>query len=846
MVRATLSCAAAPSADAVPARSVIEAAIAQATRTVAPLWPLEHFVAVNPFLGLADRSFWDAACTLADAAGATMTMPRRFYVDAIRRGRITDEHLHEALVAARTAGEGAKLPADAMALRALVLSGDPPAPPPVFPTVADVVDRLTGQEWSRFLTDRLSFWASAYFDEGQASWRSPWRGRSPYAAWHAEASIDRTPEVMGARGYRAAVHRLPAVAADAAAFAVEWLGVPAAALDRYLRRLVFTLGGWAAYARYRVWERELRGGTDDTLVELLAVRLANEVALLEAFAGLNVREAWTAAVAAIVAAGSPPGGDGLAVDLVLQHAYEMGWQEQLVARIGSGTPAEPDLANEAPARPTAQAVFCIDVRSEVFRRALESVGPGVETIGFAGFFGFPIEYVPIGQQQGGAQCPVLLTPRTVIAETVAGAPGDRVAEVGALRLRRRRIANAWKAFKQGAISCFAFVGPVGLAYARKLVTDGLGLTRPVPHPASDGIANAVRAKLKPTLEPAQLAGRATGLPPADRLAMAEAVLKAMSLTGTFARLVLLAGHGSTTVNNPHATGLDCGACGGHTGEANARVAAAVLNDPGVRAGLAIPGDTVFLAGLHDTTTDQVTLFDEDAVPASHREDLARLKEQLAAAGRVARAERAPALKIAVDHATDARVIARSRDWSQVRPEWGLAGCAAFIAAPRHRTKGRDLRGRAFLHSYAWRQDEDFGVLELIMTAPMVVASWISLQYYGSTVDNRTFGSGNKTLHNVVGTLGVLEGNGGDLRTGLPWQSVHDGERYVHEPLRLDVVIEAPLDAMNAIIAKHEHVRALLDNGWVNLWALDDTGVISHRYTGRLTWSPVRAAVGLAA
>jgi uncharacterized protein YbcC (UPF0753/DUF2309 family) len=130
------------------------------------------------------------------------------------------------------------------------------------------------------------------------------------------------------------------------------------------------------------------------------------------------------------------------------------------------------------------------------------------------------------------------------------------------------------------------------------------------------------------------------------------------------------------------------------------------------------------------------------------------------------------------------------------------------------------------------------VLELIMTAPMVVASWINLQYYGSTVDNRVFGSGNKVLHNVVGSLGVLEGNGGDLRTGLPWQSVHDGEKYIHEPLRLNVMIEAPLDAMTAIIAKHEGVRQLLDNGWVHLFALDGEGKVAHRYAGGLAWEGV--------
>ena len=108
------------------------------------------------------------------------------------------------------------------------------------------------------------------------------------------------------------------------------------------------------------------------------------------------------------------------------------------------------------------------------------------------------------------------------------------------------------------------------------------------------------------------------------------------------------------------------------------------------------------------------------------------------------------------------VLFRSKDWSQTRPEWGLAGCSAFVVAPRSRTKDINLEGQSFLHSYNWEQDQNFGVLEAIMTAPMVVTSWINLQYYGSAVDNTHMGSGNKTLHNVTAGIGVLEGYSGNL------------------------------------------------------------------------------------
>ncbi len=774
-----------------PAADTLDAAIDRACARIAPVWPLRSFVAVNPFLGFAGEPFEAACATYRRVARVTM------------------------------------------------LPQPVPAPPPAaIATVAEVLDALAGGDreasLTGFMVDEIARWCAAYFDEGQAVWQAPSRRLGLYAGWRAAMVADLNAEVRGVRGFRATVAAAPADPRAAIAAVVADLGIPPDLVADYLFRALFDIRGWAAFARQKAWTAALHGGRDDSLVDLLAVRVVWGHALFRARAEPAVDDAWRAAMRRAARPTADAGPDPAVVHgLALLATAEDRYQRALFAALGRGP--EPLAAG----RPPLTAAFCIDVRSEPFRRALEAACPAAETTGFAGFFGFPIDYVPIGQTRGQAQCPVLLTPRFVVREGVAGA--DAAAEGAVLRLRRlrRRVFKAWKAFKASAVSSFSFVETAGWLYAPKLAGDALALTRPVAHPRSDGLSRDVVGRLKPHLAHERHHGRPTGFDPVERVDMAEAVLRAMSLTTGFARLVLLAGHGATTVNNPHAAGLDCGACGGHTGEANARVAAAILNDAAVRDGLRgrgidVPADSWFVPALHDTTTDDVALFDTDEVPASHAADLARLRGWLADAGRRARRARAPRLGLD-PAAADGAIRARARDWSQVRPEWGLAGCAAFIAAPRAATRGRDLGGRVFLHGYDWRTDAGFATLAAILTAPLVVASWINLQYYGSTVDNAAFGAGDKVLHNVVGTVGVLEGNAGDLKAGLPLQSLHDGRDFVHEPLRLTAVIAAPTAAIDAVLAAHEGIRDLVDNGWVHLFALDDDGTVQRRERGAARW-----------
>ncbi|MEE4245637.1 MAG: putative inorganic carbon transporter subunit DabA [Kangiellaceae bacterium] len=259
-------------------------------------------------------------------------------------------------------------------------------------------------------------------------------------------------------------------------------------------------------------------------------------------------------------------------------------------------------------------------------------------------------------------------------------------------------------------------------------------------------------------------------------------------------------------------------------------------------GLNIPDDTYFIAAKHDTTTDSVAFYDVVDIPESHAQDFNQLQSVFLQGGQHQALERCRHLPDSPKNMTPAQAFAhvksRSVDWSTTRPEWGLSGNAAFVIARRTMTKGLDLQGRCFMHSYNALSDPEGALLEKIMTAPMVVTEWINMQYYTSATDPWKYGSGSKVIHNVVGGLGVMYGAQSDLATGLPLQTVNDGDQHYHEPVRLLIVIEANTDTIAAIIAKYELLQQFFHNGWLNLIAVDPISGHFQRYSTDAQWEAV--------
>ncbi len=832
-----------PSAPNLALQAQIDAACDRACQAIAPAWPLDRAIAVNPHWARIGMPVRQVAARMAVLGGIQVFPSLQGQRQAWQEGRITPQDLEIALRQVPAAGASGLTPGLCQhALRcAPTFEGQAS---PQLPLLIDVLDqqpshpshraRQSRLSWRQAITHQVSQTCAAYFDQHQADWQ-PERTQGLYAFWRDTLQHDYGIGIlMGLPDLGRALNALPATAQDAERWVLQRLGLPQAAWADYLEAVLLSINGWASWCAYLGWQARLQGGTDPHLRELLAIRLAWGAVLLDgktdaatkaAFGALQA--AWSESAAVLQHAQH-----SLLVQEVWQTALEIGYQRSLAHKL-----LQPATQGRAPA-PQVQAAFCIDVRSEPLRRALEAALPSIQTLGFAGFFGLPVDYTPLATQATRPQLPGLLAPSMQVHDHLQ-TPGESTPQAqaalqnSAVRARADRLGLAaqWHGSSRWPGAAFSFVEAAGAGYLGKLWHALRPSRQERARDDLSGLPGRYRNLCRPHI---------VGLTIDAKVALAAGVLHAMGLDTSIAPLVLLVAHGSQSVNNAQAAALDCGACCGQTGEVNVRSLAHILNDPAVRLGLQargirIPEHAWFVAALHNTTTDELESFDTDLLTPAAQSRWDALQTALTHASNQVRAERAPSLGLGLrggqhqgldPHLPPQALLGllrqRANDAAQTRPEWGLAGNAAFVIAPRHRTQGISLAGRSFLHDYDASQDADGSVLELLMTAPMLVTHWINWQYHASTCDPARLGSGSKVLHNVVGgTIGMFEGNGGDLRIGLSRQSLHNGQRWVHEPLRLTVVIDAPAQAIEAVLAKHAAVRQLVDNGWLHLWRIDE-------------------------
>ena len=745
-----------------------------------------------------------------------------------------------------------------------------------------VMLEATGVDTDLLVNETLIPFCSAFLDQGLAPWTLPNREEGFYRCF-CSLYRDRPPAGRWGRALARELARLDDAGIgplESIAESLDLLGVTENEREGFLTDTLLALRGWAGMVRQIELraDRAVHPVPAGSLTAFLAVRL-----LLERFALADIasrelgirppsgafwrlararhdahlvpsveqrafavfqlaqvlglspdmlyrldKEEWSTIVREIEAF----------PDLERRRIFHAAYERRLEAQFLDAVTVHAPKAPETPAAPTLQAIFCIDDREESFRRHLEELDPSVETFGTAGFFSVAIYYRGAGDAHFTPLCPAVIRPGHWVTEEV----GD-----GHDRSSRRRV-MARKVL--GTASHRFHLGSRSFA-AGALLSGALGVLASVPL-----VARILFPRLTSRIR--QVFGRFVQTPPRTHLCLereapdpgpvnghvgynvgemtdsAERFLRDMGLTSRFARIAILHGHGSDSLNNPYNSAYNCGACGGAAGGPNARAMSRMLNDPRVREGLAkrglpLPATTVFVGAYHNTCDDSVTFFDVTSIPETHREEYRKARdliESVCDRNAHERCRRFMSAPLVLSFAAARQhVEGRAEDLAQTRPELGHATNAMTIVGRRDWSRGLFLDRRAFLQSYdPATDDEDRTILTRILSAVVPVCSGINLEYYFSNVDNVGFGSGSKLPHNLAALLGVMDGAASDLRTGLPWQMVE-----VHEPVRSMFLIETTPEAMLKIIAKNPGIGRVCRNEWVQLSVLDPETLAIHVY-----------------
>jgi len=529
--------------------------------------------------------------------------------------------------------------------------------------------------------------------------------------------------------------------------------------------------------------------------------------------------------------------DGVRQRQILHQAFERTIRHRVYDALMRHAP------RELPRPPAFQAVFCLDEREESFRRHLEEVAPDCETFGTAGFFNVAMYHQGASDAHPRPLCPVAIRPEHYVAEIESD--GERFAR-RSRRLQRRAVGflgyNVHLGSRlpvRGAVLMAAFGWLALVPLILRVVFPWLSSRWKRAHETSIA-AERTRLQLDRTDRPPPI-GTHSGFTVREMADIVRRVLEDIGIADRLSPLVLVIGHGSISLNNPHESAHDCGACGGGRGGPNARAFAQMANDRRVREllageGLSIDASTWFVGAQRNTCNNTVTFFDDDLVPAACRPIFAQADEAIEIARRREAHERCRRFD-AVPRwypplAALAHVEGRAADLAQPRPEYGHATNAFCIIGRRARTRGLFLDRRAFLVSYDPTLDRDGAILARILAAVVPVVAGISLEYYFSYVDPSGYGCGTKLPHNVTSLLGVMDGAQSDLRTGLPWQMVE-----IHEPTRLAIVVEGTPDRVRRVVQDNPAIERLVRNRWIwfaclhtesgALWELRSTGFVPH-------------------
>lgn len=669
-------------------------------------------------------------------------------------------------------------------------------------------------------------WCQAFFDEGQATIGMPLRNLGLYQAWRKLIVFDKAINNLQS-AHNEWLRNLPVSPQQAIIEALKKLKITTTKTTEFFILMLTTLPGWASYIKYRMeWNPDENSHLYPvTKFDYLAIRIVMAVIL------------WPEAEKIFIWHANAKNHTSV-VESYLQKIknYEKNYQKHLLKFMSEQASA----LKEKTAQSDAQFVFCIDVRSEPFRRALEAQG-NYQTFGFAGFFGIPVKIHNEFSGHSYNSCPVLLKPKHVVKEKMVCSSVDLLKDQA-----RKENLNIIKRFYQSLK--YTFTTPFVLVEALGFWS-GLWMMLQTIMPRQSQIwKQQLLDQIRPPISIAPLLEHVdtiNGIAFETQCDYAENVLRIIDLTESFANIVVFCGHGAETQNNAYASALDCGACGGNQGMGNARILTTILNDNKVKfelakRGIKIPEKTKFIAAQHNTTTDEMILSYDEKCDLDIGRKLQKIKEDLTVAREINNRWRCE--KMGLLHKNKSKNFfinyakKRSNDWAQTRPEWGLARNAAFIIAPRSLTKNINLEGRCFLHSYNWEKDKAGASLKIILTAPMVVAQWINSQYLFSLLDNVAYGSGSKVTHNITGKIGVMQGNASDLMHGLPLQSIfiNDNEPY-HEPLRLMTVVYAPINLLDSIVSQEPVLQKLFGNGWVRLVCLEPSTNQLYFLNRNLIW-----------